>query len=220
MKSKYKHPTYFWSDWFMDAEIQGSLMIVMSCIKLLGKHTVGNDIPFVTAAGTGLGTTGVGAATGRMAGDLLVENDWTTNREKRRGGYKKYRNYFNEDNLSHRWQLYCRWLAQKQFPCNKNGKLLALYTDLQGRLFSISTRVTELFSSTVEMQAWSLTPESKNPIDLYSHKCLRYTPLLNFRNDQLFRSQWITWVLLSVPELVPGTMVTAQGQAVQGRSGH
>lgn len=50
-------------------------MIVMSCIKLLGKHTVGNDIPFVTAAGAGLGTTGVGAATGRMAGDLLVEND-------------------------------------------------------------------------------------------------------------------------------------------------
>ena len=59
----------------MSAEIQGSLMIVMSCIKLLGKHTVGNDIPFVTAAGAELGTTGVGAATGRMAGDLLVEND-------------------------------------------------------------------------------------------------------------------------------------------------
>ena len=100
MKSVYKHPTYFWSDSLMDAEIQGSLMIVKSCIKLLGKHTVGNDIPFVTAAGAGLGTTGVGAATGRMAGDLLVENDWTTNRQKRRGGYKKYRTYFNENNLS------------------------------------------------------------------------------------------------------------------------
>lgn len=70
------------------------------------------------------------------------------------------------------------------------------------------------------MQAWSLTSESKNPIDLYSHKCLRSTSLLNFRNEQLFRSQWITWVLLSVPELVLGSMVTAQGQAVQGRSGH
>ena len=70
------------------------------------------------------------------------------------------------------------------------------------------------------MQAWSLTSESKNPIDLYSHKCLRSTPLLNFRNEQLFRSQWISWVLLSVPELVLGSMVTAQGQAVQGRSGH
>lgn len=59
----------------MDAEIQGSHITVMSCTKLLGKYTVGNYIPFVTVAGAELGTTGVGAATGRMAGDLLVGND-------------------------------------------------------------------------------------------------------------------------------------------------
>lgn len=56
-------------------KIQGTQIAVMSCIKLLGKNTVRNNIPFVTVAGAGLGTTGVGAATGRMVGDLLVEND-------------------------------------------------------------------------------------------------------------------------------------------------
>lgn len=47
----------------------------MSYTKLLGKNTMRNYLPFVTAAEAELGITGVGAATGRMAGDLLVEND-------------------------------------------------------------------------------------------------------------------------------------------------
>ena len=47
-----------------------------------------------------------------------------------------------------------------------------------------------------------------------------YPPLLNVRNGQLFRSQWIIWVLLSVLEVVPGSTVTAQGQAEKGRGGH
>lgn len=56
-------------------EIQGTQIIVMSCTKLLGKNTVRNYLPFVTAAGVELGTVGLGAATGRMVGDLLAEND-------------------------------------------------------------------------------------------------------------------------------------------------
>lgn len=48
---------------------------LMSCINPEGRYTVRNDIPFVTAAGAELGTTGAGAATGRMVGDLLAEND-------------------------------------------------------------------------------------------------------------------------------------------------
>ena len=47
----------------------------MSYIKLLGKYTVRNYIPFVTVAGAELGTTGAGVAAGTMAGDLLAEND-------------------------------------------------------------------------------------------------------------------------------------------------
>lgn len=43
--------------------------------KLLDKNSVRSYVPFATAAGAELGTTGVGAATGRMAGGLLVEND-------------------------------------------------------------------------------------------------------------------------------------------------
>lgn len=46
-----------------------------SCIKPVGKNTVKNYTPFVTVAGAELWTTGVGAATGRMVGDLLAEND-------------------------------------------------------------------------------------------------------------------------------------------------
>lgn len=47
----------------------------MTYTKLPGKNTTRNYLPFVTAAGAELGVIGVGAATGRMAGDLLAEND-------------------------------------------------------------------------------------------------------------------------------------------------
>lgn len=56
-------------------KIQGTQITAMSCIKLLGKNTMRHHVPFVTVAGAELGTTGVGAATGRMVGDLLAEND-------------------------------------------------------------------------------------------------------------------------------------------------
>lgn len=56
-------------------KIQGTQITAMSHIKLVGKYTVQNYIPFVTVAGAELGTTGAGAATGRTVGDLLAEND-------------------------------------------------------------------------------------------------------------------------------------------------
>lgn len=56
-------------------KLQGTQITVMPCTKLVGKYIMRNYIPFVTVAGVELGTTVVGAATGRMVGDLLAEND-------------------------------------------------------------------------------------------------------------------------------------------------
>ena len=47
----------------------------MSCMKPIGKYIVRNYVPLVTGAGAELETTGAGAATGRMVGDLLAESD-------------------------------------------------------------------------------------------------------------------------------------------------
>lgn len=89
MSSLYVKSKHFWGGWSTDAENYLGCRpkgLINALHKTWGQtYTVRNDIPFVTAVGAELGTTGVGAATGRMVGDLLAENDWTTKGKKGQG---------------------------------------------------------------------------------------------------------------------------------------